>query len=94
MKKLVAIALLCAFLTGIAYANAPEKVVIKARKGNITFTHKQHEENGLLTDCTVCHDKDRGFKLGKQGMATGHSMCRKCHAENQAGPRDCDECHK
>jgi hypothetical protein len=72
----------------------PETVVIRARRGNITFSHKKHEDYGVLKDCMACHNKDTGDKLGKQGMATGHSMCRKCHSEAGLGPRDCDGCHK
>lgn len=77
-----------------AFANAPESVIIKARKGNVTFPHRRHEELGHLKDCTICHTKSGAFKLGKQGMETGHSMCRSCHIKVGDGPRKCDECHK
>lgn len=76
------------------YADTPEAVTIKSRKGNILFLHRQHEERGHLKDCTICHSKEAGFKLGKQGMATGHTMCRACHTEADKGPRICDDCHK
>jgi len=77
-----------------ALAAAPDTVVIKARKGNITFPHRMHEEAGLLKNCTDCHADHQGDKLGKQGMSRGHAICRTCHTEMQAGPRLCDDCHK
>lgn len=92
--KLIIPAIIVIMSSAVTHAAIPEKVIIKARKGNITFNHKKHVDAGLFKDCTVCHSSGEVFKIGKQGMEKGHSVCRFCHTDMEAGPRNCDGCHQ
>lgn len=94
MKNIALAAVLASTFATIVSAEAPDSVTIRARKGNVTFPHRMHEQAELLKECTLCHTKATGDKIGKLGMSRGHSICRECHTERQAGPRLCDDCHK
>ena len=46
--------------------------------------------------CSSCHkyDETEG-KMYKLKMGTAfHNLCRKCHADNGKGPKNCDGCHQ
>ena len=69
----------------------------------IVFNHKNHVEGYNLEciqchhveNCNKCHLKNKGHKMEvEEGKVALHENCWKCHAELEAGPRKCDECHK
>ncbi|MCC6858349.1 MAG: hypothetical protein IT158_07305 [Bryobacterales bacterium] len=83
---------------------APEKLVLKAKNGNVTFNHQAHakRENG---DCKVCHDKlfpqsataPLNYRAGVHKVAEAKKIsCGACHV---AGGKafeskgSCAKCH-
>jgi hypothetical protein len=72
-------------------AAGPEKIVLKASSGNVTFTHHKHQQAGIA--CTVCHANSIG-KIANLNMKWGHDTCKGCHTSKGAGPRACNDCHK
>ena len=51
------------------------------------------EEGDTVQKCVVCHSPNM-----KQGdvhrlVFAFHFNCKKCHKENESGPRECAECH-
>ncbi len=91
MKTIIAAAALTLFTAGLALAAGPETITLPARNGNITFTHKAHQER--LKDCKICHEKGPG-KIEGFGKEFAHKTCKGCHEERKAGPTKCSECHK
>ena len=110
---LAGVMLLCWFLpysTSQAKKKAPpETVVLKAKKGDVTFPHKKHVDE-YKVKCRTCHhkmdtDKDKmscrschGAK--KQGdvpkaMTAFHKRCKGCHKKHKPkAPTKCKGCHK
>ncbi len=77
-----------------ALAAPPESVVIKSKKGDITFPHKEHMKQG----CKSCHAEPTGGKIELANMVAGHKLCGTCHEEKKGGPSpknkdDCAKCH-
>lgn len=93
MKKTIVALFLVAF-AGTAFAAAPESVVMKNSKGDVTFPHKKHQDAGVLKDCKFCHEDAAGGKIAKLGMKKGHDNCKTCHTTGGKGPTACADCHK
>ncbi len=89
MKKIIVAVSLVLF--GAASVMAADVMTLTAKNGNVTFDHKKHQE--LLKDCKVCHEKGPG-KIEGFGKDWAHKTCKGCHAEKNAGPTKCGECHK
>lgn len=73
---------------------------MRSRLGEVTFSHKTHEEVGL--SCVSCHHKtanpDRikrcaSCHVGDDGYTTMHGLCVDCHIGKKEGPQRCFECH-
>ncbi len=89
MKKIIAA--VSFVLIGAVSVMAADVMTLPAKNGNVTFDHKKHQE--LLKDCKVCHEKGPG-KIEGFGKDWAHKTCKGCHAEKNAGPTKCGECHK
>lgn len=72
------------------FENVSEKVVLQAKNGNVTFTHRDHAKQ---MDCKTCHAGTPG-KMADFNKDKGHALCIGCHKEKGAGPTKCAECHK
>lgn len=78
------------------YGQAPkfdsvaEKVVLEAKNGNVTLTHRDHAK---MMDCKTCHEGTPG-KMPQFNKDKAHALCTGCHKEKGAGPTKCTECHK
>lgn len=83
---------------------APEIIIDAAKKGDVTFPHKRHQDT--LVDCNKCHTlfpKEKGSI--RKGINDGSldkkqvmNHCRDCHKEMTAagektGPTSCKQCH-
>ena len=68
----------------------PEKIVLEAKNGNVTFPHREHASR---LDCKTCHEGTPG-KIPGFGKDKAHPLCRGCHQEKGAGPTKCGDCHK
>jgi len=112
MKKYFSVPLtLCiiiAFAIAASVAGAekqpPEKLVFKAKMGNVTFNHAAHIKRAN-NDCKTCHDKlfkqdasaPLGFKAGMHKPAEAKkTSCGACH--HAGGPSittkdNCKKCH-
>ncbi len=88
MKKIIVAVSLVLF--GAASVMAADVMTLPAKNGNVTFDHKKHQE--LLKDCKICHEKGPG-KIEGFGKDWAHKTCKGCHAEKNAGPTKCGECH-
>lgn len=97
MKKISAVVAMLAVtaFAGAAFAAAPDTVVMKNAKGNVTFGHKKHETAGVLKDCKSCHAEATGGKIGSLGKEKGHANCLDCHkkSNNPNAPTSCSKCH-
>ncbi len=89
LKKIIAA--VSFVLIGAVSVMAADVMTLPAKNGNVTFDHKKHQE--LLKDCKVCHEKGPG-KIEGFGKDWAHKTCKGCHAEKNAGPTKCGECHK
>jgi len=89
MRKIIAAAALTLFTAGTALA--ADTITLPAKNGDVTFTHKKHQE--ALKDCKICHEKGPG-KIEGLGKDWAHKTCKGCHEEKKAGPAKCAECHK
>jgi cytochrome c553 len=89
-KTIIALFALVAF-AGTALAVGPESITLPAKNGNVTFTHKKHQD--LLKDCSKCHAKAPG-KIAELGKDWAHNTCKKCHTDGNKGPTKCGDCHK
>ena len=94
MKKITAVVAMFAVtaFAGAALAAGPETMELKASNGNVTLTHKKHQEL-LKNDCKKCHEKAPG-KIAGLGKDWAHKTCKGCHADGKKGPTSCKECHK
>ncbi len=84
----------CAALAILAYAGtgfAADIIVLPAENGNVTFTHKKHQE--AIKDCKVCHGATPGSKK-VFGLYRPHELCVGCHEEMKSGPINCVDCHE
>jgi cytochrome c553 len=91
MKILIAIFSVSLFAASIALAD--DTTVLKSpNAGNVTFTHKKHQERDT---CTTCHKDEKGGKIETLAKkADAHNLCKGCHEAKKAGPTKCGECHK
>ncbi len=101
---LTVLALVIAVSVAAAEKPAPDKLVFKAKMGDVTFDHAAHVKraNG---DCKACHDKlfkqdasaPLGFKTGMHKPAEAkQASCAACH--HDGGPSfatkgNCKKCH-
>ena len=89
MKK-IAIAMIAA-TTFAGTAFAADVIDLPAKNGNVSFSHKKHQD--ALKDCKACHEKAPG-KIEGLGKDWAHKTCKGCHEEKKMGPTKCSECHK
>ena len=89
MKKLIAAIALTLMSAGMVLA--ADTMTLPAKNGNITFSHKKHQE--MLKDCKKCHEKGPG-KIAELGKDWAHKTCKGCHTEMKKGPTSCKDCHK
>lgn len=88
MKKIisaVALTLFCAVT-----AMGADTMVLKAKNGDVTFNHKNHQALG----CKSCHADGKGGKIADLGKDWAHKTCKGCHSDKQKGPTKCGDCHK
>lgn len=94
MKKLLIGFIGISFVLALSIfaADAPEKVVLQAKMGNVTFPHKAHSETLKIT-CVTCHHTT------KEGQEA--EKCSKCHGADPKAPavkdafhKVCQDCHK
>ncbi len=73
-------------------APPPVEVVYKAKNGDVTFPHKEHQKQG----CKSCHTTPKPEKIAIEGKDAAHKFCQGCHEEKQKGPQktECVKCHK
>jgi len=73
----------------------PEMITLPASKGNVDFTHWQHQVT-LADDCSKCHPGDPG-KISELGRDWAHQTCLGCHLKaataSVKGPTLCYGCH-
>jgi predicted CXXCH cytochrome family protein len=69
--------------------DVPEPLVLKAKNGDVSFSHQKHK----AIDCATCHQAKPG-KIADFGKDKAHALCIGCHKERNAGPTKCGECHK
>lgn len=89
MKKLLAVAMMIAFSATAAFA--ADTVVMKSKKGDVTFNHAKHSADPA--SCKTCHGDAKPGKL-TLGMKAAHDLCKGCHTTKNAGPTKCPDCHK
>jgi c(7)-type cytochrome triheme protein len=103
------VTIVCAFALAAGAAlpadkKAPDKLVFKAKTGNVTFNHDQHVK-AAKNDCKVCHDKlwpqdakaPLNFKTGMHKPAeAAKTSCAACHVTGGtsfATKGNCNKCH-
>lgn len=92
MKNVLAALILALFIAAAAQAE-DVKVLPAPNAGDVTFSHKKHQER--LKGCTNCHKEDKGGKIEKLSKkADAHQLCVSCHETRKAGPTKCGQCHK
>lgn len=74
----------------------PAVIVLYASVGNVTFSHKMHQD--MIKDCRQCHHEPPG-KIAEIGKYWAHNTCQTCHeilkrAGRRTGPTNCVGCHK
>ena len=89
--------------------DAPAKVTIKAKQGDVSFDHAKHAKD-LKIACKTCHhkmdtDKDKmgceSCHKAEKGDSpsmkdAAHKKCQGCHKEkaDPKAPTACKDCHK
>ena len=102
MKKIVALVAVLTFVGSVSamaamedMAGTPEVLYFKPTMGNITFTHRKHQQS-VKGECKTCHEKKPG-KIEGFGKEWAHKKCWDCHAEKKIGqdvtPK-CKFCHQ
>lgn len=51
------------------------------------------EEGDPVKKCVVCHNPKKKQGNVHRLVFAYHFNCKKCHRENESGPRECAECH-
>ena len=92
MKKTVVVLFALVAFAGTALAVGPETISLPAKNGNVSFTHKKHQEL-VKQECKKCHAQAPG-KIKELGKDWAHKTCKGCHEEAKKGPVKCGECHK
>jgi hypothetical protein len=97
MKK-TALFILAAFVCVLAgttgvFAAAPEKVVLNAKPGNITFPHQKHAET-LKIACKTCHHTMKEGETAPAKCTTCHGVDAKAPKAQDAFHKRCQGCHK
>jgi c(7)-type cytochrome triheme protein len=89
---------------GLAAAKPSEKLVFKAKTGDITFLHAKHAQR-LKGDCKACHAKlfredtttPLGYKAGMHKPAEkAKASCAACHVTGGTAfpsANNCKKCH-
>ncbi len=54
--------------------NGPEVVTFEAKKGTVTFKHREHQKRIGADKCNTCHHT-------AQADGTGAEKCSKCHSK-------------
>ena len=93
----------CLCLAGAAFAGeGPETIVLKAKKGNITFQHHKHQGR---TECGECHHEKgpdgkqvafhKGMKIQNCDVCHNKSFAnKKLNKPMKAFHKNCKGCHK
>ena len=105
MTLFLVMAALCLIsATPLENRGAPEIMINSAKKGEVAFPHKRHQDT--LADSNTCHTlfpKEKGSI--RKGITDGSlakkqvmNHCRDCHKEMDAagiktGPTSCSKCH-
>ncbi|WP_221252514.1 cytochrome c3 family protein [Desulfuromonas versatilis] len=74
----------------MASAAGPESIVLEAKNGNVTLSHKMHGEQ---FGCPACHGEAAPGKFAPD-KDWAHEVCKGCHQDKGAGPTKCGDCHK
>ena len=94
MKKwIITTMALSLFCAGLAAAADLTVVVLPAKNGNVTFSHKKHVDMPDIK-CTTCHETDKGGKIAALDKDWAHKTCKGCHVDLSMGPTKCNDCHK
>ncbi len=85
----------------------PVRIMLNSTAGNILFDHKGHtSESGYGLECDACHlhgDEDEPTACGEchepdsedvKRLDAFHIQCKGCHEDEEAGPVNCNECHR
>ena len=80
-----------AILSCTDVSDIAEVIVFPAGNGQVTFTHKKHQD--VIRDCTACHTSAPG-KMRESGQFRPHKLCIGCHETRKSGPVNCVDCHK
>lgn len=78
-----------AFILFFIVACTSDKVVLKAKTGDVSYDHKYHSTN---LACSHCHGEGKPDKI-IMDKDKAHTMCVGCHTEKGIGPTKCEECH-
>ncbi len=108
LKKVFAVVAVLCFIAAVAYAAAPDSIVLKASNGDVTFNHKKHSTipnvacknchhtmTGATVDkkCSECHKAAAEGKTPSMKDAS-HKTCKDCHKKMGKGPAvKCTDCH-
>jgi c(7)-type cytochrome triheme protein len=77
----------CLSLLELGAHHGPEKLVFKAKNGNVTFNHEAHNKR-VKGDCKVCHDK-----LFPQSATAPLNYRAGIHKVSEAKKTSCGACH-
>lgn len=92
--RITTLALMALCLIG---STSAEALRLHSRIGDVVFNHDEHK---MFVECQVCHHKKqegcanchlKSNAIGRSRIF--HSLCRSCHAQKNAGPTQCDQCH-
>lgn len=94
MKTVLMLVILSLLAAGVAFAadaSPAQTIILKAKNGDITFHHKEHEDR--LKDCSICHGAVPG-KIAGFNQEWAHKKCVGCHWKGRISPTKCSDCHK
>lgn len=94
-RSLIFCGIMMMFASAGFAGEGPEILTFPASKGDVDFTHWQHQVN-LKDDCSMCHPNDPG-KIPDMGRDWAHRVCQGCHIKTavgaKKGPTLCYGCH-
>ncbi|PLX96170.1 MAG: hypothetical protein C0620_02870 [Desulfuromonas sp.] len=74
----------------VHYTTAIISLELECDFGPVFLDHRGHVE---MMDCHICHPTLPPGKINKNKKEF-HALCRKCHADSDAGPTKCNGCHE
>ncbi len=92
------------FVTTTAFANVPPVIMIETTKGDVRFSHLNHQilaqgecgqchhEGAGVHRCIHCHDGEHV----RHAREVLHQMCKGCHNAHETSetPQSCESCHQ